>query len=87
MKTVKAKSLKYINDHQLTINRFEWQDGYGRSAATVFSYSHSQIDAVYKYFLNQEQHHKIKTFKEENLDYLNEFNIDYNEQYIFNELV
>ncbi len=82
MKTVKAKSSKYINDHQLTINRFEWQDGYA-----VFSYSHSQIDAVYKYILNQEQHHKTKTFKEEYLDYLNEFNIDYNEQYIFNDLV
>ena len=82
MKTVKAKSSKYINDHQLTINRFEWLDGYA-----VFSYSHSQIDAVYKYILNQEQHHKTKTFKEEYLDYLNEFNIDYNEQYIFNELV
>ena len=87
MKTVKAKSSKYINDHQLTFNRFEVQDGYGRSAAAVFSYSHSQIDAVYKYILNQEQHHKTKTFKEEYLDYLNEFNIDYNEQYIFNELV
>ena len=82
MKTVKAKSSKYINDYQLTINRFEWQDGYA-----VFSYSHSQIDAVYKYILNQEQHHKTKTFKEEYLDYLNEFNIDYNEQYIFNDLV
>jgi putative transposase len=87
MKTVKAKSSKYINNHQLTINRFERQDGYGRSTAAVFSYNHSQIDAVYKYILNQEQHHKTKTFKEEYIDYLNKFNIDYNEQYIFNDLV
>jgi len=43
MKTVKAKSSKYINDHELAKKRFEWQDGYG-----VFSYSHSQIDQVYK---------------------------------------
>src|SRR6187402_1501684 len=44
MKTVKAKSSKYINDHNLTKSRFEWQEGYG-----AFSYSHSQVDAVYKY--------------------------------------
>ena len=60
MKTVKAKSSKYINDQKLTISRFEWQEGYG-----AFSYSQSQIDAVYKYVANQEEHHKKKTFKQE----------------------
>jgi putative transposase len=59
MKTVKAKSSKYINDHNLTKSRFEWQEGYG-----AFSYSHSQIDAVYKYILNQEEQHKKQTFRE-----------------------
>ena len=39
MKTVKAKSSKFINDHSLTKSRFEWQEGYG-----VFSYSQSQVD-------------------------------------------
>ena len=29
MKTVKAKSSKYINDHLLTTGHFEWQEGYG----------------------------------------------------------
>lgn len=47
MKTVKARSSKYINDHHLTQSRFEWQEGYG-----VFSYSHSHIDKVYKYIVN-----------------------------------
>ena len=42
MKTVKAKSSKYINDHKLTPERFEWQEGYG-----VFSYSQSSVDSVY----------------------------------------
>ena len=44
MKAVKAKSSKYINEHKLTPERFEWQEGYG-----VFSYSQSGVDAVYKY--------------------------------------
>lgn len=82
MKTVKAKSSKYINDHQLPKHRFEWQDGYG-----VFSYSHSQIDQVYKYIANQEAHHKSVSFREEYLDFLEKFQVPYDEQYIFQELV
>ena len=82
MKTVKSKSSKYINDHSLTPSRFEWQEGYG-----VFSYSHSQVDQVFKYIQNQEEHHKKQTFKEEYLGLLKEFNIEYDEQYVFQELV
>ncbi|MGL2964427.1 IS200/IS605 family transposase [Flavobacterium sp. RSB2_4_14] len=82
MKTVKAKSSKYINDNKLILDRFEWQDGYG-----VFSYSHSQIDAVYKYVANQEQHHANQSFKDEYLDYLNKFEIPYDERYLFNDLI
>lgn len=81
MKTVKAKSSKYINDNQLTNARFEWQEGYG-----VFSYGQSQIDSVYKYIQNQEEHHKKKTFKEEYLTFLKKFNVPYDERYIFEEL-
>ena len=82
MKTIKAKSSKYINDHQLTPTRFEWQEGYG-----VFSYHQSMIDTIYKYIQNQEKHHKIQTFKEEYLGLLKEFRIDYDEQYIFQDLI
>ena len=82
MKTVKAKSSKYINDHSLTPERFEWQEGYG-----VFSYSRSHIDRVYKYIQNQEEHHKKQSFREEYLDLLREFGVDYDEQYIFQDLV
>ena len=82
MKTVKSKSSKYINDNKLTLDRFEWQEGYG-----VFSYSQSHIDAVYKYILNQENHHKSKTFRDEYIELLQAFNIDYDQQYIFHDLV
>ncbi len=82
MKTVKAKSSKYINDHKLTPQRFEWQEGYG-----VFSYSQSQVDKVYRYILNQEVHHRKQTFREEYLEFLKNFKIEYDEQYIFQELI
>jgi REP element-mobilizing transposase RayT len=82
MKTVKAKSSKYINDNKLTEDRFEWQRGYG-----VFSYSHSQINKVYKYIENQEDHHKKRTFQGEYLDLLKKFKVEYDEQYIFEDLI
>lgn len=81
MKTVKAKSSKYINDNRLTARRFEWQKGYG-----VFSYSQSQVDKVYHYIQNQEPHHKKQTFQDEYIEFLKNFKIDYDEQYIFKEL-
>ncbi len=81
MKTVKAKSSKYINDNHLTKQRFEWQEGYG-----VFSYSQSSIDSVYKYIQNQEEHHKKQTFRQEYLDFLLAFKIEYDEKYIFQDL-
>ena len=82
MKTVKAKSSKYINDHKLTPERFEWQEGYG-----VFSYHQSLLDTVFKYIQNQEEHHKAQTFGDEYLRLLKEFKIEYDEQYLFQKLV
>ena len=82
LKIIKAKSSKYVNDLTLTQDRFEWQEGYG-----VFSYSQSHIDAVYKYIQKQEEHHKKQTFRNEYFEFLNNFKIDYDEKYIFHELI
>lgn len=81
MKTVKAKSSKYINDNSLLLNRFEWQEGYG-----AFSYSHSQIENVYNYIKNQEAHHSKETFSKEYVKILDKLEIPYDERYIFEEL-
>jgi len=80
MKTVKAKSSKYINDHALTPRRFEWQEGY-----SVFSYGQSQVGTVYNYILNQDEHHKKKTFRNEYTGFLKKFKVPYDEQYIFHD--
>ena len=82
MQVVKGKSSKYINDNHLTKSHFEWQVGSG-----LFSYSHSQMDAVYKYVQNQEEHHKKQTFREEYLSFLKKFNVPYDERYIFEDLI
>jgi REP element-mobilizing transposase RayT len=75
---IKAISSKFINDNRLIKGKFNWQVGFG-----AFSYSKSQIDSVIKYILNQEQHHKSKSFKEEYLELLEKFGIEYDEKYLF----
>lgn len=58
--------------------KFSWQEGYG-----VFSYSHSRIDAVVKYVLNQEVHHQKSSFRREYLELLERFEIAFEEKYVF----
>ena len=81
IRDVKNNSSDFINDRQFLTYEFSWQDGYG-----AFSYAHSQMDAVYKYILNQEKHHRKKTFKEEYLEFLQKFEVEYNEKYLFDWL-
>jgi putative transposase len=82
MKSAKAKSSKWVNESRLAPHRFEWQVGYG-----VFSYSRSQLGAVYKYIQNQEIHHSKRTFREEYMDMLEKFEIDYEARYLFEDLI
>lgn len=55
-----------------------WQDGYGS-----FSYSHTQVDMIYKYVMNQKEHHKKKSFREEYLEMLKNYDIEFDESYLF----
>ncbi|MGB3948693.1 MAG: IS200/IS605 family transposase [Bacteroidia bacterium] len=78
VRDIKAGSSNFINEQEWIQGKFSWQEGFG-----AFSYSRSQIDDVVKYILNQEDHHKKKNFKEEYLDFLNKFEIMYDEKYLF----
>ena len=78
VRDIKNNSTNFINSKKLVKGKFSWQEGYG-----AFSYSHSQIENVYQYILNQEEHHKKKTFREEYIDFLKKFEIDYDEKYLF----
>ncbi|MEO5572416.1 MAG: IS200/IS605 family transposase [Bacteroidia bacterium] len=81
MRLVKGDSSEWINKEKLVPGNFRWQEGYG-----AFSYSKSHTDAVIKYIMNQEMHHRKKTFLEEYKEMLNKFEVEYDEQYIFKEL-
>ena len=78
IKEIKVESNEFINSKRWTNYRFSWQEGYG-----VFSYSHSHINSVVKYVLNQEEHHRRKTFKEEYQNFLKKFEIPFDDKYLF----
>ena len=82
MQDVKGCSSKWINEKGFLNQKFEWQDGYG-----AFSYGRSQGEAVINYINNQEIHHKKVTFREEYLSFLQKFEIEYKEEFIFKELI
>jgi len=78
IREVKKSSNDYIKENKFTKFMFNWQEGYG-----AFSYSHSQLDNVIAYIMNQKEHHKKKTFKEEYIGFLQKFNIAFDEKYLF----
>ena len=75
---VKRSSSLWINDNRLCMGKFSWQEGFGS-----FSYGKSQIASLIGYIERQKEHHKKRNFREEYLDMLQKFNVDYDERYIF----
>jgi REP element-mobilizing transposase RayT len=78
VKAVKSNSSRWINEKQFIPGKFSWQEGYGG-----FSYSRSQRNDVIQYIMNQEEHHRRRSFREEYLDLLQKFEIDFNSDYLF----
>lgn len=78
VRDIKNNSSNFINDRKFVKGKFSWQEGFG-----AFSYSHSHIQNVYNYIQNQEQHHKKRTFREEYIELLKKFEIEFNEKYLF----
>ena len=80
MQHVKQDSSKWINQKKFIKEKFEWQEGFG-----AFSYSKSQASRVISYVQNQEVHHRKITFLDEYKKFLEKFEVDYDERYIFKE--
>lgn len=75
---VKANSSGFINERKLVPGRFSWQEGYG-----AFTYARSQVDAAVKYIANQPEHHRRTSFREEYIQFLERFEIEYRPEYLF----
>ena len=78
VRSIKANSSRAIKLEFPKMKDFEWQRGYG-----AFSYAQSQISNVANYIHNQPEHHKKQTFKNEYLEFLKKFEIEYDEKYLF----
>ncbi len=81
IKEVKRCSTNFINEQKWVRGKFSWQNGYGG-----FSYSRSHLDKVINYIKNQEKHHKQKTFREEYVELLKNFEIEYDEKFLFEDV-
>jgi putative transposase len=81
MQDIKGSSSKWINDKGFCKHKFSWQSGYG-----AFSYGQSQLDTIIDYIARQEEHHKKRTFLEEYKRFLDLFEIEYDEKYLFTPL-
>ena len=75
---IKTSTNHWIKKRNLSKFKFDWQRGYG-----AFTHSHSKLATVANYVSNQEEHHRKKTFKEEYLEMLYKFEIDFKEEYMF----
>ncbi len=78
LQDIKGSSSQWINQKRFVKGRFPWQEGYG-----AFSYSKSHVGNVIEYIKNQDVHHRKKSFIEEYHDFLEKFEVDYDERYIF----
>jgi REP element-mobilizing transposase RayT len=75
---IKTGSSNFINKRRWFAGRFSWQEGFG-----AFSHARSQLDTVIRYIENQPEHHAKKSFRQEYIELLEKFGVDYDPRYIF----
>jgi REP element-mobilizing transposase RayT len=78
VREIKKSSNKFIKEKGFTRLAFSCQEGFG-----AFSYHQNMIDIVVKYILNQKEHHRKKTFREGYLKFLEEYDVSFDERYLF----
>ena len=77
---MKRNSSRWIKTLSPDYQDFAWQSGYA-----VFSVSQSVVEQTWEYIKNQAVHHRKTSFKEEYLQFLKLYHVDYDEQYVFSD--
>ena len=77
VKDIKTASSGFIKENRLFPDFEDWQVGYG-----AFTYSFKEKDTLIEYVKNQEEHHKVKTYREELIELLREHGIEFDEKYL-----
>ncbi|AHW59567.1 REP element-mobilizing transposase RayT [Draconibacterium orientale] len=78
VREIKKSSDSFIKEKQFSKFQFRWQQGFG-----AFSYGQSQLNDIIRYIENQKEHHRKKSFQEEYLAFLNAFDIEFKNEYLF----
>ena len=78
LENVKKSSSRWIKTKGEKYSDFYWQDGYG-----IFSVNPTEIEVVIDYIEHQKEHHKKRSFKNEFRAFLKKYNIEYDEQYVW----
>lgn len=78
LQEIKRSSSKWIKGKYSQYSNFAWQSGYA-----AFSVSQSKVDAVTNYIRNQKEHHTKKNFKEELVEFLKSYQVEYKEEYLW----
>ncbi len=78
---LKRSSSLWINNEHLVAGRFSWQEGFG-----AFSYGKSQIPQLIHYIETQENHHHKQSFREEYLQFLKLFDVEFDPRYVLKEI-
>ena len=78
VENIKTSSNEWVKTNNVSNYKFEWQKGYG-----AFSHSRAQLDTVVNYILNQEEHHKKKSFRDEYSEILRKNDIEFKSEYVF----
>ena len=78
LEEVKSASSKWIKTKGEKFSDFYWQSGYG-----AFSVNPTEIEVVTNYIRNQEEQHKVKSFQDEYRAFLKKYDVQYNEDYVW----
>jgi putative transposase len=78
MEELKKSSSKWMKTKGQELSNFYWQNGYA-----AFSVNAQGVDVVSAYIANQKEHHKKKTFQEEFREFLAEYNVPFDEKYVW----
>lgn len=77
MREIKAGSSRWVHE-ELGLAAFSWQEGYG-----AFTVGAPQCGAVRNYIAKQEEHHCVKTFQEEYIEFLKLSGVEYDDRYLW----
>jgi putative transposase len=78
IRDIKRSSAMFINEQMTSFLKFRWQEGFG-----AFTVGYRDLDRVFKYISNQQEHHQKKSFKEEYNQILVDEGIDFNPEFLF----